>query len=483
MTQSLPMPVKVKPYAHQQAAFEYACKHFELLETDSEFAFKSRGVAFLMEMGTGKSLTSIGVTGALYLTGRIKRALIVCPLSIVSVWSDEFRKFAEFDFHFKILNDKTAAKKGESLLKMKSEILEIAVINYESAKKIVPAILKWRPDLVIADEGHKMKNHASDTSKAMHKIGAAAQYKLLLTGTLISNKAVDVFSQYKFLNPYIFGMAYYPFLSRYFILGGFGGHTPFIIKSMQPELNGRILSVAFCATKNECLDLPEKTDVIRLVELEPKAAKIYNQLVQDSYAELKSGEIIANNVLTKLLRLSQVTGGFVSREAGAKPELVSTAKLDALRDIVDGVLQDNGKIVIIARFVAEIKAICDMLEKSMKVKYSLIMGGVKDRDEQVRRFQNDPEIPVFVGQIATAGLGITLTAASTLVFYSLDYSYANFEQTKARIHRVGQTNKCTYIYLMACKTIDYKILKALQNKADLAQTLIDAYKGGENPFG
>jgi SNF2 family DNA or RNA helicase len=89
---------------------------------------------------------------------------------------------------------------------------------------------------------------------------------------------------------------------------------------------------------------------------------------------------------------------------------------------------------------------------------------------------------VFVGQIATAGLGITLTAASTMVFYSLDYSMSNFEQTKARIHRVGQKNGCTYIYLIAKGTVDSKILTALRNKADLAKMLIDDYRKGANPF-
>ncbi len=98
-------------------------------------------------------------------------------------------------------------------------------------------------------------------------------------------------------------------------------------------------------------------------------------------------------------------------------------------------------------------------------------------------FQNDPEVQVFVGQIATAGLGITLTAASTMVFYSLDYSRSNFEQAKARIHRAGQRENCTYIYLTARGTVDEKVLKALRNKADLARTLVDDYRGGNNPCG
>ena len=116
------------------------------------------------------------------------------------------------------------------------------------------------------------------------------------------------------------------------------------------------------------------------------------------------------------------------------------------------------------------------------VTHSLIMGGVADREDQVSRFQNDSNVQVFVGQIATAGLGITLTAASTLVFYSTDYSMSNHEQARARIHRVGQKENCTYIYLTAKGTVDEKVLRALHSKADLARTLVDDYRRGGNPF-
>ena len=138
-------------------------------------------------------------------------------------------------------------------------------------------------------------------------------------------------------------------------------------------------------------------------------------------------------------------------------------------------------MVIIARFLPEIRAISRLIEKK-GVRYSIITGAVKNRDEQVALFQSDPEVPVFIGQIATAGLGITLTAASTMIFYSLDYSMSNYEQTKARIHRVGQRMPCTYIHLVARQTVDEKVLRALGSKADLAKTLVDDYRSGLNPF-
>ena len=117
-----------------------------------------------------------------------------------------------------------------------------------------------------------------------------------------------------------------------------------------------------------------------------------------------------------------------------------------------------------------------------KIQYAVIRGGITDRDEQIRKFQNDDNCKVFIGQIAAAGLGITLTAASTMVFYSLDYSMSNFEQAKARIHRVSQKNDCLYIYLIAKGTVDGKILKSLRQKVDLAKLLVDDYRNGKNPF-
>lgn len=262
---------------------------------------------------------------------------------------------------------------------------------------------------------------------------------------------------------------------------GYGNHTPILKKSMEAELTAKLHSISYRATKAECLDLPEITDMLRQVDLEPQALRVYRGLVKESYAELANGEVTATNVLTRLLRLSQLTGGFLGNDETSAVEQVSAAKLAALEDILDGAVAEGKKLVIIARFIPEIKAICKLLKKR-GLRYSCITGEVKNRDEQVVQFQREPEVMVFVGQIATAGLGITLTAASTMVFYSLDYSMSNFEQTKARIHRVGQRMPCTYLYLVARGTVDEKVLLALKNKADLAKTLVDDYRSGRNPF-
>lgn len=443
-------------------------------------SLRSQGAALLMEMGTGKSLTAIAITGALSQAGRIRRVLIVAPLSILGVWEEEFQKFAAFPYALAVLSG-SSAKKLDTLRHMTGTALQVVVVNYESAWRLEKALTAWHPDLIIADEGHKIKTHNIAASKAMHRMGAKASYRLLLTGTVITNKAIDVFSQYKFLNPAIYGNSFYAFRNRYFDMVGYGNHTPVLKKSMEGELTEKLHSISYRATKAECLDLPETTDVIRQIELEPAALRIYRGLVKESYAELASGEVTATNILTRLLRLSQLTGGFLGNDETAAVEQVSAAKLSALEDILDGAMAEGKKLVIIARFIPEIRAICKLLEKR-GLGYSCITGEVKNRDEQVARFQKEPEVMAFVGQIATAGLGITLTAASTMVFYSLDYSMSNFEQTKARIHRVGQRMPCTYLYLVARGTVDEKVLAALESKADLARTLVDDYRSGRNPF-
>ena len=470
------LPIRATPYRHQIEAYQYTCGLFGL----PNGPMKSGGCALLMEMGTGKTITSIAITGALLRAEKIGRVLIVAPLSILGVWEEEFQKFAAFPYALAVLTG-PGSRKLDTLRHMTGAALQVVVVNYESAWRMEKDLLAWRPDLIIADEGHKIKTHNIAASKAMHRLGAKAKYRLLLTGTVITNKAIDVFSQFKFVNPAIFGQSFYAFRSRYFDMVGYGNHTPVLKKSKEAELTEKLHSISFRATKAECLDLPETTDVIRQVELEPAALRIYKGLVKESYAELSCGEVTAPNILTRLLRLSQLTGGFIGNDETTTIEQVSAAKLSALEDILDGAAAEGKKLVIIARFIPEIKAICKLLEKR-GLRYSYITGEVKNRDEQVSAFQNDPAVMVFVGQIATAGLGITLTAASTMVFYSLDYSMSNFEQTKARIHRVGQRMPCTYLYLVARGTVDEKVLLALKNKADLARTLVDDYRSGRNPF-
>ena len=466
----LEMPIKARPFEHQKRACEFVMHRFE---NDS-------GAALRVEMGCGKSLISVAVAGALFNERRIRNLLIVCPLSICGVWEEEFSKFADFDYNLKILKG-SLEKKIETLYSLEGRALQIVVVNYESVWRIERQIKNWHPDMIICDESHKIKSHNIAASKSIHKLGEKTMYRLILTGTAITNKAIDIFSQYKFLEPRIFGKSFYTFRNHYFNLVGYGTHTPVLKESMKDELRNKIHSIAFVAKKSECLDLPETTEIIRKIELEPYAMNTYKHLVRDSFAELQNSEVTVTNVLTKILRLSQLTGGFLGDDEGKKLHQISKAKLNALEDIIDDVTSSGKKLVIMARFIPEIDEIKKLLVKK-NLSFSVVTGDVKNRADEISKFQNDVDVLVFLGQIATAGLGITLTASSTMVFYSLDYSMSNFEQAKARIHRTGQKENCTYIYLIAANTVDEKIMKALKNKVNLAKSLIDDYRSGLNPY-
>ena len=472
---SLPMPVKGRPFDHQQRAFDFVCGLFGLIPS----SVHSPGAAILAEMGCGKTYITIAIIGILYQFGLVNRCLIVAPLSLLGVWEEEFQKFADFPFNITILKG-TGAKKKELLSGIPKDGLQIVVVNYESAWRLEKELLSFKADIICADEGHKIKEARTQQSKALHNLADHIRFRCLLTGTLITNKEIDVFSQYRFVNMSIFGTSFYTFRNRYFDMTGYGNHIPVFRKSMTTDFLQRLHSVAFRVTKAECLDLPEITEEVRKVELEAKALRIYKELEKQSYTELADGEVSAPNILTKLLRLSQVSGGHVTDDDG-NTSVVSTAKLDMLEDIIDSSMAEGKKLVVMARFSAEIDDIQRLLEKK-KIGYSVIRGGVKDRDDQVRRFQNDDDCMVFVGNIAAAGLGLTLTAASTMVFFSLSYNMSDFEQAKARIHRVSQKENCLYIYLVSKGTVDSKVLRALRNKVNLAKLMVDDYRNGSNPF-
>lgn len=454
-----------KLYAHQVKAFNFALNTY----------LRSPGVAYLMDMGTGKTITSIAVVGTLYASDLIKRLLIVSPLSITAVWQNEFEKFAAYDYSLEILQG-TGAKTEKALKSLRSDGLEIIVVNYESAWRLETEIGGWRPDMIICDESTKIKSPDTKCSKALHRLAKVAKYRMILTGTPITNNPLDIFSQYKFLDPDLFGSSFYSFRAHYAVMGGYQNHQ--VVRWVNlDELTEKAHSIAYRVRLADAVELPDTIDEVIPVSLDDRAIRTYKQLETEFFCALDeeynaTGTIKVRNVLTKMLRLSQVTGGFLKDSAG-KDVCLHQAKLQALEDIIDS--SGNDKIVVFVRFLSEIEAI-EKLLKSKGIKYSLISGEVQERDEQVKSFQNDPEVKVFVGQLATTSMGLTLTAAHIAVFYSLDYNYANYSQSKARIHRIGQTQKCVYYHIIAKGTIDEQIMRALGNKADIASFIVDRYK-------
>lgn len=445
----------------------------------------NKGFGLLFEMGCGKTLTAIAIAGAGYQMGKIDRLLIVAPTSVVAVWPKELREYAKFKYTCKTLlgEKQQRIKQIDDLLKFPFKALKIAVINYESTwrPEILEKLKEFDADMVIADESQRIKTYDAAQSKAMHELGDQARYKLILSGTPVQTAAIDIWSQYRFLDKTVFGENFFKFRGRYAIMGGYGNKKIVGYRDLEGLIK-KEHSIAFRVTKDEALDLPEQTFETRRIQFSPKEKSLYERLKKDSYAELDNGgHITATTVLTKLLRLQQLTGGFLVQDEAQKPQLVSRAKLDALTDIiVDYVIGSGKKLVVFARFIAEVKAIIDLAAKVLPkdLKQVAIYGDVKkeDRGDIVKQFQEDPSTVLFVGQIDTAGTGITLTAADTCVYYSKNFNYATYSQSLSRIHRIGQRNCCTYIDLEIEGTIDELISSALSRKEDMAKTVVDNWR-------
>lgn len=474
----LPYPVKANLYKHQIRGANMALRAFGALDAKTP----GGGFGELFEMGCGKTLTTIAVAGALYNLGKIDRVLVVAPTSVCSVWPHDLNQFATFPWEARVLlgDKKKRLKALNELENWPFKALRIAVINYESTHRegIFEALAAYKPDLIVCDESQRIKNPSAAQSKALHKLGDAAPFRMILSGTPVQNNAVDLYSQYRFLDPAVYGANFYAFKNRYCIMGGYGQHQIVGYRNMD-ELVEKEHSVAYRVTKEECLDLPQQTFINRYVQFTDAEQAIYEQLRKSSFLELETGEnVTATTILTMYLRLMQLTGGFLTADESTRPKQVNTAKLDALADIVDDYVVDAGKkLVIFARFRAEIAAIENLL-RLRKIQYGSIYGDVpmEERGKIVEDFQANPDTKVFVAQIQTAGLGITLHAASTAVFYSYDYNYANYAQALARIHRIGQRLPVTYIHLVVDGSIDEKILAALENKEDMAKTVVDSWR-------
>ncbi len=433
-------------------------------------------------MGCGKTLTAIAIAGAAYKMGAVERVLIVAPTSVCPVWPKDIAEYADFRCRVGVLlGDKE--KRIRELTAIKNyplKGLKVAVINYESTWRdgIFDALMDWKPDMIIADESQRIKTHNAQQSKAMHQLGDIAKYKLILSGTPIQNNAIDIYSQYRFLDPTVFGTNYFAFKGRYVIMGGFNQRKIIGYRNLDTLIQ-KTYSIAYRVTKEEALDLPEQTFITRNIPLQGKAKKLYDTIKRDSFAELESGgKITAPTVLTKLLRLQQFTSGFIQPDEGGKPEWIFDGKLLALEDILDDyVIGEGKKLVVFCRFRPEIDIIQKLFEKK-GIGYASIYGDIKieDRGSIVQDFQTKPEIKIFLAQIDTAGLGITLTAADTCVYYSKNFNYAAYSQSLARIHRIGQKNTCTYIELSVEGTVDELISKALFKKEDLARTIMDNWR-------
>lgn len=472
-------------------------------------------IAILHEQGVGKTLTAICIIGHRAIADGVRRVLVMCPVSVMSVWEKELAAMLDYNgFNVTVLEG-SCAKKAAVVKALHPSLLQIVVCNYESAwrEPLDEALFGWKPEMIIADESQRIKNHTATQSKMMHTLGDAAKYKLILSGTPVMNSPLDFYSQYRFLDWHIFGKSFYPFRAEYAVMGEIpkrGGGTIRTIVGTQnlDRLVSKAHSIASRVTKKQCLkDLPpELPPQYVYCELDKDGKKLYREIKNDMISELSSGEVVTvNGVLAKLTKLSQITGGFINikeeitetyvdeegevlERVKEKPKTLpvgkTNPKLALFRETLSDLLDSGQKVVVFARYTAEIEVICKAAQElsqkkdSKEVGYRLIHGGTKKkvRGKYVEDFEKNKDVKVFVAQIQAAGLGITLVKSNTAIFYSCDYSYGNHEQAKARIHRIGQVNPCSYIYLMARDTLDDEIMAALDSKKDVARLVVDEWR-------
>jgi len=303
------------------------------------------------------------------------------------------------------------------------------------------------------------------------------KYRRLLTGSPVTKSPMDLFSQFEFLGPSTLGFeSFYAYQNRYAVMHRrqFGAHNFNEIVGFRhlEELTTKVETCSYRVLKKDCLDLPEKSYTVRYVSMTEDQIKMYNELRQDALTLLDNGELVtAQNIMTQMLRLQQILSGHLKTDNGDLIEL-ETKRLDAVLDIAT---ETSGKILIWSRFRNDIERLGKLLEKNFPTQVASYYGDTPDdeRQEIVTRFQDpDSGLRFFIGNPATAGYGLTLTEANTVIYYANDFNLETRIQSEDRCHRIGQKNPVTYIDLITDNTIDEKIVQALRNKIDLGAKVL-----------
>lgn len=417
------------------------------------------------EMRTGKGVLTVYEIDALAQAGLASRFLIVCPKRVLSTWREMIVTHAVTRFN---VGDTDLLHLGP--LNGPSILLTTYDRVWETVKGKVMArrsLVEWMPEYIVADEAHKIKNRTSNRSKAMHVLGRLAKFRRALTGTPDPTSWADYFSIFKFMDPTIFG-TWTEFAGRYLLLDWYRKVEGY---RNTEELAQKIHSIASRVIRADCLDIPDVEEQTVDVELPVQAKRVYRNLSKQLYSEIEGGQVTAPIVLTKLLRLAQVTGGHVRADDGQQVWL-HDAKIDSLMDVLEEVLADAGaKCVVFARFRPEIDRISRAL-RAAHITHEVLHGDTKD-DAAVRQSFNGPDCRVLVSQIASGSLGLDLSAAETAVFYSWDFDAATYRQAYDRIWKAG--GKLTYFHLVVPGTIDQTMLQVVQGKIERSTLLLDRW--------
>lgn len=424
----------------------------------------------LWSPGTGKTRVIVDWASALFLMGKLNRVLIVCPLSVKGVWEDEF------EIHSPLKRYKTFVVDTDTdHIPRYKNALTVAIINYDLIWRRDLLIERFDPEMVVADESHRIKKPSSRRSNYMRSLNQRP-YRAILTGTPTPKSYLDVYGQWVFLNPNRFGTRIKDFKERYIVYGGYMGK---VVKGYNnfPELKKKMRKDSSAVKLRDVLDLPPAIMQRIPVDLEPNVQAMYDTLEREFFLELEGGELIDSpNMLSKREKLSQITGGWVNTEDGLRQ--ISGAKIRVATELLADRYELEEKVVVFARYVPETDALLDAARKVGYKKVYLMRGDVKqkDRDAQRREFQRIPEPAVFVVQIQTGGLGITLHAAHEALFYSVTEALDEYLQAIGRIERSGQKHRMVFRHLAARGTIDYDKYAALKRKENVQDLLMAGLK-------
>tara|TARA_R110000772_G_scaffold22094_2_gene60046 strand:- start:10556 stop:12037 length:1482 start_codon:yes stop_codon:yes gene_type:complete len=460
------------PYDHQRVALE-----------DS---WSAEYYALFMEMGTGKTKVAIDTMAVLYEAGKLNSVLIIAPKGVYDNWVK-----GEIPIHLPTRIPRKVCRWTPSKTKRFEEELTDFIVDREPSLKIfvmnveafssprgteaATAFLYQNPaNMVIVDESTTIKNRKAARTKNIMALQKRSKYRRILTGSPITKSPMDLFSQCAFLADKSLGFnSYYAFQSRYAnIQQRTMGHRSFQqITGYRrlDELAEKLDTFSNRVLKIDCLDLPAKVYIRRDVELTPEQDRLYRQMKKLALAKLESGELATTaSVLTQIMRLQQICCGHLMPDEG-EIQLVKSNRLNELLEVADEL---QGKAIIWATYTHDIQQIATTLRDRFGPDSVATYYGDTPQDERqeiVNDFQ-DPDNPLrfFVGQPKTGGYGITLTAANTVIYFSNSYDLEIRLQSEDRAHRIGQTNKVTYIDLVSPGTIDEKILQALRDKVDIA---------------
>ena len=466
---------KTKPYGHQLDALKASW--------DKEV------FAYFMEMGTGKSKVLLDNAAILYDKGEINALLLIAPKGVYKNWFD-----SEIPTHLvdhidkKMVLWKTSDKSIKQIKKLNTLFepgsdLRILIMNVESfssgnGSEFAYKFLSAHPKSMVAiDEATTIKTPTSNRTKNILKLSNHCKYRRILTGSPVTKSPLDLYSQCAFLDPWLLDhQSFYTFKARYSICKKIqvNGRQIEIVVGYRNlgELSEKIKTFSQRVLKEDCLDLPEKTFVKHYVELTKEQKKVYEQMKKEAIAFLDGKMQSSATVMTQLMRLHQITCGHFTADDGTIKDL-PCSRLGELMDILEKI---EGKTIIWSHYTHDVKRIIAEIKKVYGEDSVVDYYGATDTDSRsanIKKFQTDDKCRFFVGTTHTGGYGITLTAGSNMVYFSNGYDLEKRQQSEARIDRIGQTKKMTYIDIMAQDTIDERIVKALRNKVNIANAIMD----------